>query len=115
MGNLAINGTFTYLPDPTECTPTPIAEIGRFQSGKPVRQGPEEVTLRWETLTYTEFNELTTRWAANNTSAVSCNIPPISGTNPASYRTVTAWVHEPQIGSQRDINMYDVELRLTID
>ncbi len=115
MGNLAINGTFTYLPDPTECIPEPVPEVGRFASGKPVRQGPEIVTLKWEALSYTEWDELRSRWSSNNSSAVSCDIPAISGTDPASYRTVTAWLHEPQITSQRDINNYEVEIKLTID
>jgi len=115
MGQFKIAAsTFTHLPDPMGCKPEPQEEVGRFPDGEPARQGPEKVVLSWPVLAYTEYDELKDRWAANDDATCSCDIPTLSGPTPATYRTVTAWVYEPQISRQQDINMYGVTMKMII-
>ena len=91
MGSFQLNGAFTNCPDPDyQSNGTP--EVGRFNNGKPIRQGNEEGLLKFPPLTSGAFNELYSRYLANKDSYVAGQLPKLSGYN---WRSVSAWWHEP--------------------
>lgn len=96
MGQFDLNGTFTYLPDPSAWISDGLAEVGTFTTGAPILQGLESGTLTWANLTQQEYGELHTQWNTNSGTAVSGKLPEESGSGLATYDTITtAYFHEP--------------------
>lgn len=96
MGQFSLNGTFTYLPDPTSWTPDGIAEVGLFTTGAPILQGNESGIVMWAGLTQQEYGELHTRWNTNKGNAVAGKLPEESGAVLSTYDTISsAYWHEP--------------------
>lgn len=97
MGQFSLNGTFTYLPDPTAWAPEGLAEVGAFTTGAPILQGLESGTVIWANLTQQQYGELHTRWVANKGSAVAGKLPQEDGSSLTTYETVdSAYWHEPR-------------------
>ena len=96
MGQFSLNGTFTYLPDPSAWSPEGLAEVGAFTTGAAILQGLESGTVTWANLTQQEYGELHTRWNTNKGNAVAGKLPVESGAALGTYETVdSAYWHEP--------------------
>ncbi|RLC82305.1 MAG: hypothetical protein DRJ03_19265 [Chloroflexi bacterium] len=113
MGEFSLNGTFTYLPDPSGWVSDGLAEVGTFTNGAPILQGLESGTLTWAALTQQEYGELHTRWDANKGNAVAGKLPEESGSSLATYDTVaSAYWHEPRGRAHGKIR-HNVTMRVT--
>ncbi len=96
MGEFSLNGTFTYLPDPTAWDPAGLAEVGMFTTGAPILQGLESGTAIWANLTQQQYGELHSRWSTNKGNSVAGKLPEESGSSLTTYDTVaSAYWHEP--------------------
>ena len=93
MGSFSLNGTFTYLPDPSAWEGI-TNEVGIATGGAPVLQGYEEMTLTWFALSQQQYGELKAKWAANRGSLVSGALPDTDDSS-ITWDTVTAYFHEP--------------------
>ena len=94
QGNFSLNGTFTYLPDPSRWPPGVLAEVGTFTTGAPILQGLEEMTLTWNGLTQQEFGELLARWNTNKGNLVSGAIPNTDDGS-ITWDSITGYFHQP--------------------
>lgn len=113
MGQFSINGTFTYLPDPSGWLPEGIAERDTFTDGAPLLQGLESGVLVWNALTQQQYGELHTRWNTNKGALTAGKIPEESGSALGTYDTVTtAYWHEPT-GEARGGLRVNVRMRVT--
>ncbi len=112
MGQFSINGTFTYLPDPSSYAPDQIVEVGSFTDGAPILQGKESGTLTWDILTPTQYKELYDAWNTNKGNLVSGTLPERSATSLATYDSVTAYYHEP-VGRASVANWHNVTMAVT--
>jgi hypothetical protein len=113
MGQFSLNGTFTYLPDPSGWMPEGIAEQGTYTDGAPILQGKESGTLIWNVLTQQQYGELHTRWSSNKGVLTAGTLPEESGSSLSTYDTVTtAYWHEP-LGEARGGLRHNVRMRVT--
>lgn len=113
MGQFSLNGTFTYLPDPSGWQPEGIAERDTYTDGAPLLQGLESGIVIWNCLSQQEYGELHTRWNSNKGTLVAGKLPEESGSALGTYDTITtAYWHEP-LGEARGGLRFNVRMRVT--
>jgi len=112
MGQFSLNGTFTYLPDPTVWIPEGFRELG-VPARRTWFEDYESGIVGWDCLTQQEYGELHTRWAANNSALTSGTLPEQNASGFGTYDTVTsAWWHEP-LGEARGNRRFNVRMRVS--
>jgi hypothetical protein len=104
-----INGS--GLTDPTSYQPDGTAERDTYTDGAPLLQGMESGTLVWAAMSQSNFASLWSAWSTNKGNLVSGAIPPTTGSL-SSYRSVTAYFHEPR-GEARGGVRFNVTMRVT--
>ncbi len=84
-------------PDPDtyvkmESDPGPV---GKFSNGLPVIQGRESGTCTWSVMSLSDYHDLYGRWNSNKATEGTFVVPPHSGDDWTTWRSLTAFCDPP--------------------
>jgi hypothetical protein len=82
-------------PDPDAYVKTEATPIGKFSNGLPVVQGRESGVCTWTVMRLSDWHDLYDRWNTNKASAGTFVVPPHSGDDWDTWRSITAWCDPP--------------------
>lgn len=112
MGQFSLNGTFTYLPDPSAFIFEGRPMRGTDVEGTGILATNYVGTLIWDCLTQQQYGELHTRWNTNKGKSVGGKLIEWNTDPSSSYTTTTkGFFHEP-LGEARGGLRFNVRMRV---
>jgi len=105
--------TLIEAPDPDAYIKTEGVPVGKFSQGLPVIQGREMGTLTWSVMRLSDYHDLYALWNTNKASSGSFVVPPHSGDDWDTWRTITAFC-DPPTCEYRGNQVFNVSITLHV-
>ena len=100
-------------PDPDVYVPEYIQVVGRRADARPTIQGREIGVCTWAVMTLSDWHDMRARWVNNRGTLGTFVVPPITGDDWTSWRSVSAYI-EPHTSEFRNNQIQNVSLRIII-